>query len=288
MASMIKAYFDLTKVGIVIFVVLSALAGFASSHAMDQKLQWNFLTLLLIGVYFLSSGSLALNQAQEVELDQKMKRTAHRPIITGKISRKIALLISITLLTAGFRILFVISVSSFLLGLFTVVLYNGFYTYIWKPKWPYGAIPGAIPGALPVAIGYAANPANIFDKQSIYLFLILFLWQIPHFWVLAVKYKEDYANGGMPVLPVKVGVEKTFQQIILYTLIYAVVALASPWFVHASWFYVILVLPFVFFVLKSLYHYIHTKGTQWIGFFMWLNFSMLVFLFVPIFDRLHH
>lgn len=285
---MIKAYFDLTKVGIVIFVVLSGLAGFASSHALDRKLQWDLLALLLMGIYFLSSGSLALNQVQEVELDQKMKRTAHRPIVTGKFSKKLALLISIVLLTAGFRILYVISMSSFLLGLFTVVLYNGFYTYSWKPKWPYGAIPGAIPGALPVAIGYAANPANIFDKQSIYLFLILFLWQIPHFWVLAVKYKDDYASGGMPVLPVKLGVEKTFQQIILFTLIYAIVALASPWFVHASWFYVILVIPFVFFVLKSLYRYISTQGSQWIGFFMWLNFSMLVFLFVPIFDRLHH
>jgi protoheme IX farnesyltransferase len=225
---------------------------------------------------------------QEWKIDQKMKRTSLRPIVTGKISKNVALLISISLLVAGFRLLYVISFTSFILGLLTVVLYNGFYTYIWKPKWPYGAVPGAIPGALPVSIGYAVNGANIFDKESLYLFLVLFLWQIPHFWVLAIKFKDDYESGGMPVLPLKVGIEKTFQQIILYTFLYVAVALASPWFVQAKWFYIFLVIPFVVFVLKSLYQYIKTKGNKWLGFFLWLNFSMLVFLFVPVIDRWHY
>jgi protoheme IX farnesyltransferase len=139
-----------------------------------------------------------------------------------------------------------------------------------------------------VSIGYAVNTSNVFDKESVYLFLILFLWQIPHFWVLAVKYKEDYASGGMPVLPVKLGNQKTFEQIILYTLLYAAIALASPWFVQVNWFYIFVVIPFVFFVLKSLYTYIKTDSQKWLGFFMWLNFSMLAFLFVPVIDRWHY
>jgi protoheme IX farnesyltransferase len=285
---MIKSFFDLTKIGIVIFVVLAGLAGYACSYQIEQKFQWQILVLLVFGLYFLSSGSLALNQVQECDVDEKMKRTSMRPIITGKISKRAAAVISVTLLVAGFRLLYAVSAVSFILGVLTVVLYNGFYTYIWKPKWAYGAIPGAIPGALPVSIGYAVNATNVFERESLYLFLVLFLWQIPHFWVLAIRYKDDYESGGMPVLPVKVGIERTFQQIILYTFLYAAVALASPWFVQANWFYLFLVVPFVIFVLRSLYQYIKTKGTKWLGFFLWLNFSMLVFLFVPVIDRWHY
>ncbi len=282
---MLKAYFDLTKIGIVIFVILSGVAGYVTSFSVESVFDGFHLGLVLAGLYFLSSGSLALNQYQEIQLDSKMKRTSSRPIAAGKLNPIFALIISINFIFLGLLFLAFISLESFILGVLTIILYNGIYTYYWKPKWVYGAIPGAIPGALPVTIAYAANDSNIFKGDSVYLFLILFLWQIPHFWVLALKYKDDYAQGGVPVLPSMVPIEKTFQQIIIYTILYIAVAIASPWFVHTSFFYLIFVLPFVFFIIKSLITYVKSSAQQWMSFFMWLNFSMLTFLFVPIFDR---
>ena len=102
-----------------------------------------------------------------------------------------------------------LSLTSMALGLFTVALYNGLYTLYWKKKWAFGAVPGAIPGAMPVVIGYSANHANVFTPECLYLFLIMFLWQMPHFWSLAIRYKDDYKKGGFPVLPAVIGVPKT-------------------------------------------------------------------------------
>jgi len=285
---MLKTYFDLIKIGIVVFVLLSGVAGYATSFLVETPFYWWHFAYLILGLYFLSSGSLALNQVQEWKQDQKMARTAKRPIASGKISPKQGLFISILHLLLGGLGLYLSSWHALFFGLLTVILYNGFYVYIWKKKWVFGAIPGAIPGALPVTIGYVANDPDWYHRDSLYLFLILFLWQIPHFWVLALKYKDDYAKGDFPVLPVALGDEKTFKQILWYTLLYVAVALAAPWFMQTSWMYLVLIVPFVFFILKTLWAYIKTKGEKWLGLFLWLNFSMLAFLFVPALDKWRH
>lgn len=285
---MLKVYSEFVKLGIVIFVLLSGVAGYATSFVVERPFDPLHLFYLIFGLYFLSAGSLALNQVQEWEQDQRMARTAKRPIASGKLSPRVGLLIAILHLVIGSICLYLTSLEAFVFGLLTVILYNGFYVYIWKLKWVFGAIPGAIPGALPVTIGYVANDADWYHRDSVYLFLVLFLWQIPHFWVLALKYKEDYAKGNFPVLPVALGEEKTIGQIIVYTLLYIVVALVAPWFVQASWAYLALIIPFVFFVMRTLVQYVRSKGERWLGFFLWLNFSMLAFLFVPVLDKWRH
>lgn len=240
----------------------------------------------LLGLYFLSSGSLAMNQVQEWKLDQKMPRTAKRPIAAGKIKPAAAGILAFTFLLVGLNLLFEASPTAGWVGAFTVVFYNGLYTLYLKPKWVYAAVPGAIPGALPVTIGYAANSPDIFNSESVYLFLIMFLWQMPHFWTLAIKFKEDYAKGGIPVLPAVRGMDETLYQIGLYTILYVAVALASPWFVNASWVYILAVLPFAFKVMQEFIRFYQSKGTErWFSFFMWTNTSMLVFVFVPVIDK---
>lgn len=283
---MLKLIGDLTKFGIVIFVLLAGVAGYAAGFLIESKFELIHLLQFVAGLYFLSSGSLALNQVQEWRLDQKMPRTAKRPIAAGKIKPAAGLILAVAMLIIGVDLLFKTSSMAGVVGVVTVVLYNGIYTYLWKPHWIYGAVPGAIPGALPVTIGYAANNPNIFNSESIYLFLIMFLWQMPHFWCLALRYKEDYAKGGVPTLPVALGTERTLFQIGLYTFAYVGVALASPVFVNASWIYVLLVLPFSFKVLQEFYRFYKSKGEQrWLAFFMWTNISMLIFLIVPIIDK---
>jgi len=282
----LKTYADLTKFGIVIFAVLTGLAGYASGFQVEQAFSWQHFLQTLAGIYFLSSGSLALNQVQEWRLDQKMPRTAKRPIASGKIKPAAAGILSFFFIITGLNFLFAVEPMAGWVGLASMLLYNVAYTMYWKPKWVFAAVPGAIPGALPVTIGYAAANPDIFNSESIYLFLIMFLWQLPHFWILAIRYKEDYAKGGIPTLPVTLGMDKTLFQIGLYTFVYVGVALLSPVFVHASWLYLLGVLPFVAKLLLEFSRFYRSGGEKrWLAFFMWLNVSMLVFLIIPVIDK---
>lgn len=281
-----KIYANLTKFGIVIFVVLSGLAGYATSFNIEMLFDWNHLIALIGGLYFLSSGSLALNQVQEYRIDQKMDRTKNRPIASGRLKPAAGGLLAIFMLITGSTLLFQASFTAGILGWVTVLLYNLVYVYFWKPRWVFGAVPGAIPGALPVTIGYAANDPRILNSDSIYLFLIMFLWQMPHFWALALKYREDYAKGGFPMLPVTLGVDRTLHHIGIYTFAYVITALAAPWFVHASWVYLLAVVPLSVKVLIEYYRFLRSHGQErWLAFFMWVNVSMLIFLVVPVIDK---
>lgn len=282
----LRAYADFTKLGIVIFVLLAGLAGYGTSFAFEQSFSAAHLVLFVLGLFGLSSGSLSLNQLQEVEADRKMPRTEKRPLVSGKISIKTGWVISLLLLIGGSVALYLVSPLSAWLGWATVVLYNGLYTYWWKPKWIFGAVPGAIPGALPVSIGYAANSSDLLSADSVYLFLILFLWQMPHFWALALRFKEDYRQAGVPTLPTALGVPATLYQIGLYTFLYVIVAIASPWFVHASWVYLALVVPVSAKLLHEFYRFNRAQGEKyWFSFFMWINVSVLIYLVVPVIDR---
>ena len=108
--------------------------------------------------------------------------------------------------------------------------------------------------------------------------------------VLANHYlaQDDYAAGSIPTLPVAIGIERTLYHMGLYVFAYVGVALFSPWLVHASWLYMLLVLPFAVMVLLTFFRY-HAARAQagWLPFFLWTNFSMLVFLFVPLLDKWH-
>lgn len=283
---MFKTYTQLTKFGIVIFVLLAGVAGYATGFLIENTFDYKHLLQFVGGLYFLSSGSLALNQVQEWRIDQKMHRTKTRPIAAGKIKPMAGAILAFAMLFCGINLLYALSPMAGHVSIVSVILYNVLYTMWWKKKWAFAAVPGAIPGALPVTIGYAVNNPNIFTSESIYLFLIMFLWQMPHFWILAIKYKDDYAAGGIPTLPVVLGVKKTLYHVGLYTFTYVGVALASPFFLHASWFFILLVFPFAFFLIKEFFRVFHSDGQKrWLAFFMWTNFSMLVFLYIPVIDK---
>lgn len=283
---MLKIYADLTKFGIVIFVLLTGLAGYAVSFATENSFDWKHLLCFVGGLFFLSSGSLALNQVQEIKLDMKMPRTSKRPLAMGKIKPAAAGILAVSYIIVGSDLLFQASTMAGILGWLSVLLYNVLYTYWWKRHWIFAAIPGALPGALPVTIGYAANNPQIFNLDSIYLFLILFLWQMPHFWVIALRYKEDYAKGGIPTLPVALGTGRTLYHIGIYLFAYVIVAMAAPWFLHANWTYVLLFVPVTFKLLQEFYRFFKSEGQErWLAFFMWINLSVMVYLFVPVIDK---
>ena len=284
-----RLYLRLTKAGIVLFVVLSGLAGYWLSYSpYEQTFSWLHFLQFILGLYFVSSGSCILNQAQEQELDSKMPRTLSRPIPAGEISVESSFFLSAAFVVLGIVLLYSVSALTALLAIITVILYNVLYTIYWKPQWTFAAVPGALPGALPVVIGYSANSSHIFSAECIYVFLVMFLWQMPHFWSLAIRFRNDYESGGIPVLPVRLGVGKTLFYIGLYTFTYVALAVASPWFVTVYFLYLVVVLPLALKVLWEFFRYYRGAAQSgWIRFFLWTNLSVLVFLAVPVLDKWH-
>lgn len=283
---MFRLYSDLTKFGIVIFVLLTGLAGYLYGFVVERPFDLTHLMYFMGGLYFISSGSLALNQVQEYKLDQKMKRTERRPIASGRLKPAAGGILAVTFIVIGSDLLLKVNVPTVLLGWVTVILYNGFYTYWWKRKWIYAALPGAIPGALPVLMGFVAQSGNFGEMPGWFLFTILFLWQMPHFWLLAIRYKDDYKAAQVPTLPVALGLPQTMLQIRLYTLLYVASALMTPWFLESKWAYMFLTVPMGLVGLFFMQKYAHnTSGRNWFIFFMWTNLSILVFLFAPCVDR---
>lgn len=287
-----KWLFDLTKIGIIFFVVICALAGYALSFRIESQFSILHLLSLLVGISLLSGGSFALNQIQEVELDKKMPRTRNRPLVTAVISERKAWSVALCGLLVGSALLFHVSWMAGFVGLLTVFLYNVCYTLYWKRKLSFGAVPGAIPGAMPVVIGYAANTSDIWTSECVYAFLIMFLWQMPHYWSLAIRFEKDYREAGVPVLPVSFGNRVTAFQIGLYTFVYVGLALLSPFFIESRYLYLCLVVPFAIKVIWEFLRYwqsVQSRGVpeHWLRFFMWTNVSMLVFLIAAVIDKWH-
>jgi protoheme IX farnesyltransferase len=281
-----KFYMKLTKFGIVVFALVSALAGYAMSFRQFQEFELTHPLLLLMGLYFVCSGSFAINQAQEWRMDALMPRTQTRPIPLGIIAPWQAWLIGGLLLSFGLLVLALVNPLTSYLALATVIMYNGFYTLCFKKKMAFGAVPGAVPGAMPVVIGYSVNSSQIFSPECLYLFLIMFLWQMPHFWVLAIRFKDDYMKAGFPVLPAIIGRDRTLYHIGLYMFVYAGLAMVSPWFLRTNVLYLLVVLPLSLKIMYEFFKYFHSKNEKsWLPFFLWVNVSLLVFIGAPVFDR---
>jgi protoheme IX farnesyltransferase len=227
----IGAYAELSKFGIVLLVLVSAGAGFMLRAPLGPEFPWLQGLLMLIGVMLLSSGASALNQVQERGRDRLMARTAGRPLPSGRLSHAQGLVFAIVAITAGAALLWLgVGALAGLLGLIASGFYNGVYTPWLKPTSPFAAVPGAIPGAIPPVIGWVAGGGNLTDAGAVILFGILFLWQMPHFWALALRYRADYAAGGFPMVSERVGVEGTARLIQLYALGLTAWALAAPTF----------------------------------------------------------
>ena len=293
---MLQAYLKLTKNGITLFVLFTAFCGYFLGIPEHRSFDGLHFTLFLLGVYLLTAGSFALNQVEEKSLDLKMKRTSLRPLPQKQLSSFQSLALSFFLVIFGLFFLYVAEPISCYLGFLTLILYNVFYTLVWKRKWAFGAVPGAIPGAFPVLLGYSASssPYPFLNPESVYLFFVMFFWQMPHFWAIAIRYQKDYEKGGVPVLPVKLGKDRTLFHIGLYLLFYLILVISSPLFVKVYWAYLLLVIPMVLKTFWEFFQYSQNEmgvplskasSTAWLRFFLWINLSLPVFVLAPVLDR---
>jgi heme o synthase len=231
MLARIGAYAELSKFGIVLLVLVSAGAGFMLRAPLGADFPWARGVIVLAGVMLLSCGASALNQVQERGRDARMARTVGRPLPSGRISYGQGLIFALLGIAAGAAILWLgIGKVAGILGLIAAAFYNGLYTPWLKPTSPFAAVPGAVPGAIPPVIGWVAGGGQFLDTGALILFGILFLWQMPHFWALALRYRTDYAAGGFPMVSETVGVEGTARLILLYTFGLTAWSLAAPTF----------------------------------------------------------
>jgi protoheme IX farnesyltransferase len=273
-------YRELSKSGIVALVLISVLGGYLIGQPFEVPLSLSGLSLTLFGVLFMASGSSALNQLQERHVDASMPRTARRPLPSGRMSVAAVRAFVAATLVLGLSLLAAVDTSVLWLGIAAIISYNGLYTLWWKRHWAYAAVPGAVPGALPILMGYAAASHHIWTPGGIYLFFILFYWQMPHFWVLALKFENDYRLGGFPTLPVARGPQVTVFQIVIWCLAYVGLALIAPLFLKTRLIYMTIALAVSLKVLWELRAFVrapdHSKS--WLRFFLWVNFSLIFYI----------
>jgi protoheme IX farnesyltransferase len=195
-----RPYIELTKPRITWLILMSAGVGYFFG-LQDGPPDWQRLIHALLGTALVASGTAALNQWWESEADSRMARTRHRPIPSGRISRRGALIFGLAISVLGLVELgvFVNALSS-LLAFLALGSYLLFYTPLKKLS-PHATSVGAIPGAVPPLIGYAAASGRL-DAAAFALYILLFIWQFPHFYSIAWMYREDYARAGIQMLPV--------------------------------------------------------------------------------------
>lgn len=196
MKNKIKILSELTKIKITSFVTVTTAFGYICYTGSINS----GIIAPVFGILLLACGSAVINHWQERKTDAMMDRTKNRPIPSGRISSKNALIIAGILIVTGSVIL--ISGSGLLalsLSLLNLIWYNGIYTPLKKIN-PLAIIPGSLVGAIPPAVGWVAGGGGIFDSGIIIISFFFFIWQIPHFWLLLLVLDKDYAKAGFPTL----------------------------------------------------------------------------------------
>ncbi len=203
MSAPVKKYYELTKSGLVFGNLIPVLAGFklAAGAAVD----WVRLIATLVGMALIMAAGCVFNNYIDRDIDAVMPRTKGRALVTAEISPRAALLFGGVLGGAGFLILGLYTNGLTLgLALFGFFAYVGLYSLVCKRRFTWGTFVGALAGSVPPVVGYCAVSGQL-DVVAAALFAILFFWQIPHFFAIAIRRAADYDAAGVPVLPVARG-----------------------------------------------------------------------------------
>ncbi|ASR46037.1 heme o synthase [Paenibacillus kribbensis] len=209
-----KDFITVTKPGILRTNLVAAFGGFWLASQWD--VDYIKLILTLLGTMLIMASSCVFNNFFDRELDMKMERTRNRSLPTGRLTPRTVLSYAIILGIAGLAVLFSFSgIQAGLLGILGMFVYVGIYTLWLKRSSTWSTSIGGISGAMPPVIGYVAASGRI-DMGAWLLFALLFLWQPPHFWALAIRRVEEYRAAGFPLLPVVKGIHRTKIQMIPY------------------------------------------------------------------------
>ena len=225
-----RDFFALTKPRVMSLVIFTGLCGLlAAPGTINPILGFTAVLCIALG----AGGAAALNQWWEADIDAGMKRTAARPLPAGRMNRTDARDFGVLIAAASVMIMgLALNWLAATILAFSVFYYAVIYTVWLKPRTPQNIVIGGGAGAFPPLIGWVAVTGDI-TLMPVLLFLIIFMWTPPHFWALALFVKTDYANVGIPMMPVVRGETSTRRQIFAYAVLLVPVA-AAPWFIGGT------------------------------------------------------
>ena len=238
--TLVRDYAELTKLRVTTLVVMTAWCSyyFGAIRAGVSSLSWGLFHTLL-GIGLVAGGTAALNEVMESDVDRHMRRTAGRPLPTGRMSTRRALVSGVAMALGGALYLsLALNPLTGLLSVATAVVYLGAYTPL-KKIHPICTFVGAFPGAMPGVLGWTAARGRL-EWGALAMFAIVFFWQFPHFFSIAWLYREDYAAGKIRMLPVvEVDGRSTARQIIFYSVALIPVTLVPTFLGMAGTFYAV-------------------------------------------------
>jgi protoheme IX farnesyltransferase len=246
---MIRDYLRLTKPGIVRGNVLAGFGGFML--ASNGIINWTQMFFCMLGLALVIASGCVFNNYLDVEIDRKMSRTNKRGLVTNKISKQSAIVFGSILIVVGSVTLSLINMLAMSLAIFGFFAYVVIYGYF-KRKSVYGTEAGSISGAIPPLVGYTAVSGRI-DLAAIILFLIMIVWQMPHFYAIAIKRVKDYKAAGLPIISVERGIHYTKIRAIIYIFLFCLVAPLLTVFGYTGKVYIIVMLIMGLYWLLSAY-----------------------------------
>ena len=219
-----KNYLGLMKLRVVeLLLVTTVPALFIASEGIPS-VSVTFWSLL--GGTLAAGGANAFNIVIEADSDRLMKRTANRPIATGEISRKNGLIFSLFISILSLLIFYIFTTNlATILTAIAIIFYVLIYTITLKRNTSQNIVWGGIAGCMPVLIGQAAVTSSLTDTSWLF-FLVIFFWTPPHFWALAVRYKDDYAAAGIPMLPVVAPMKSVIRQMWFHSIAMSITSFA--------------------------------------------------------------
>jgi protoheme IX farnesyltransferase len=211
----LKAYVELTKPRIIELLLITTIPTMFLAHGGFPN-PWLILATL-IGGYLAAGGANTLNMYLDRDIDAKMRRTKNRPIVTGEVSPRAALVFGIALSIASAVWLgLLVNVISAVLAVAAILLYVFFYTMFLKRRTSQNIVWGGVAGCMPVLIGWSSVTGGV-SWAALLLFGVIFFWTPPHYWPLSMKFRKDYAAAGVPMLPVVAAESKVAKEMIAYT-----------------------------------------------------------------------
>jgi protoheme IX farnesyltransferase len=212
-----RDYLELTKPKVSLLIVFTAIVGMVL--ASPSWIPMQALILGSLGIAMASGSAAAFNHILDRRIDAQMMRTRRRPLPTGHLQERHAVLFAVLLAMASMAILALgVNLLTAVLTFCSIIGYAMVYTLWLKRATPQNIVIGGAAGAAPPVLGWAAI-TNSIDPHALILFLIVFTWTPPHFWALAIARRDDYAKAGIPMLPVTHGVPYTRVQIVFYTIL---------------------------------------------------------------------
>jgi protoheme IX farnesyltransferase len=278
----LKDFKNLIKLRLTFLVVFSASISFLIAPESQLEINWYNWLKLIIGGFLVTSAANGFNEIIEKDLDKLMKRTADRPLPSGRMTNGQALVLSLIMGISGTFLLGSLNILTGLISAFSILFYAFIYTPL-KRKSPIAVFVGAIPGALPPLIGYVAAHGLI-DEVALILFGIQFVWQFPHFWAIAWVLDEDYKLAGFRLLPTSKR-DKTSAVIAFISTLILIPVSTLP-FIYGFGGYILLVVSLIAGLLFSYQAFVLVKNLDvksaqklMFGSFVYLPIVQLVLLF---------